>query len=101
VGTSIQSLSCHVQPKKLPRAVVGPGRSLPQPAEGCPDMQEWYGIRDTVVKDKMRTRLTKNPEMMDIQDDTLGETRKHQWNKEPRLKTATTGIPHLSRLLLS
>jgi hypothetical protein len=53
-------------------------------------MQERHGIRDTVVKDKTRTRLTKNPERMDVQDETSGETRRHQWNKEPRLKTATT-----------
>jgi hypothetical protein len=27
---------------------------------------------------------------MDIQEETLGKTRRHQWNKEPRLKTAIT-----------
>jgi hypothetical protein len=27
---------------------------------------------------------------MDIQEETLGETRRHQWNKDLRLKEATT-----------
>jgi hypothetical protein len=27
---------------------------------------------------------------MDIQEETLGETRRHQWTKDPRLKEATS-----------
>jgi hypothetical protein len=27
---------------------------------------------------------------MDVRDETLGEARRYQWNKEPRLKTAAT-----------
>jgi hypothetical protein len=38
------------------------------------------------VKDK----ATKNIKRMDVREETSGETRRHQWNKEPRLKTATT-----------
>jgi hypothetical protein len=30
-----------------------------------------------------------NPERRDVQEETSGETRKHQWNKGLRLKEAT------------
>jgi hypothetical protein len=32
----------------------------------------------------------KNPERTNIQEETLGETGRHQWYKDPRLKEATT-----------
>jgi hypothetical protein len=33
---------------------------------------------------------TKNPENMDVQEETLGKTGRHHWNKEPELMTRAT-----------
>jgi hypothetical protein len=48
------------------------------------------GIRDTVIRDKARTRLYQEARKEDIQDKTLGRTGRHQWNMELRIKTAAT-----------
>jgi hypothetical protein len=47
-----------------------------------------HGIRDTIVRDKARQGCTKNPERTEIREETVGETGRHQWGKEPRLKGA-------------
>jgi hypothetical protein len=37
--------------------MVDPGRSWPPPTKGWPAMPFLHGVRDTVVRDKSRTRL--------------------------------------------
>jgi hypothetical protein len=47
-----------------------------------------HGIRDTVVRDKARTRLCQEARKDRCSGRDSGKTRRHEWNKEPRLKGA-------------
>jgi hypothetical protein len=51
MGTSIYQGSAAVSQRNGPRAMVGPGRTWLPPPGGSPAVQEWHGIRDSVLQD--------------------------------------------------
>jgi hypothetical protein len=68
--------------------MVGPGRSLPPPAEGWSDVRFLHGVRDTVVRDKAMTRLCQEPRKDGCLGRDIRRIRRHQWHKELWHKTA-------------
>jgi hypothetical protein len=46
------------------------------------------GVKDTVVRDKVRIRLCKKLEKMEVREETSAETGMQHWNKGQRLKEA-------------
>jgi hypothetical protein len=61
VDTFMALKKWHGDRRNGPRAMMGPGRSWPPPAEAWPTVQEWHGARDMVFGDKARTMLYKEP----------------------------------------
>jgi hypothetical protein len=70
--------------------MVGPRRSWPGPQSNDPPCHSCTTQGTRLSGTRQGQSCTKNPERTDVWDETLGETRRHQWNKKSRLKGATT-----------
>jgi hypothetical protein len=86
-GDQNLAMRCRGQPKKQTQVDGGSWKKL---AAACRGMT----LRAIPARHKghccQGKGCTKNPEKMDIREETSGDTGRHHWNKEPRFKTTDT-----------